>query len=104
MAKKKLEVQVKIDTEYLTLGNFRIVQSDVEFLARKEIKYLDTEEKPGIRCITVQGGSKPYILKYSISDYSGTFLDSIELGTAEYTHAQIREMRGYQKRRQRKAE
>ncbi|MEK6842697.1 MAG: hypothetical protein AABX84_02680, partial [Nanoarchaeota archaeon] len=101
-------VQVKIDTEYLTLGNFRIVQSDVEFLARKKIKYLDTEEEPGIRCITVQGGPKLCTLEYFVTDYSDILFVNVRglggLGKKEYTHAQIREMRGYQKRRQRKAE
>lgn len=110
MTKKRLEVKFEIEENRLTLANFDIIYSDVQFLAQKKIKYPNTEREPIIRYIHVgtnpkRYGFRPHSLEYSVVDF---FTETPEFpgdgAETKYTHAQVREMKGAAKRKQRKAE
>ena len=97
----KLKIIVSVNVHNLSLRDLLGVQSNLEFLSKKEAKYSDLSQKPNSRIISIQGGPEIYLLKYMVTDY-----DLDKLGFViklfceqEYTHAQVRDMKSAAKRK-----
>ena len=113
MMKKKLETEVRVEVDSLSVPNLLRMGSDVEFLSEMDVGDFDfSDSVDAYRYIQVSGGSRLYSLKYLVEIYSSVITNDpiprdrnlVVLDSKEYTHAQIREMRGYQKRKQKKVE
>ena len=97
----KLKIIVSVNVQGLSLRDIRGVQSNLEFLSKKEAKYSGLSQKPNSRIISIRGGPEIYLLKYMVTDY-----DLDKLGFViklfceqEYTNAQVRDMKSAAKRK-----